>query len=108
KRARVRGHGEWHAEGRERHHLPRGGPCVHEPGQRRRVSRSGCEGRLDEDPRVLRVKIQQPLINRESPMWKSLFTPIRKLVSKYPVVIAGVVIYLYYLATTVDFLGHAG
>jgi len=41
-------------------------------------------------------------------MWKSLFTLIRKLVSKYPVVIAGVVIYLYYLATTVDFLGHAG
>ncbi len=41
-------------------------------------------------------------------MWKSLYTPIKNLVAKYPVVVAGVIIYLYYLATTVDFLGHAG
>jgi hypothetical protein len=38
---------------------------------------------------------------------KKLYTYMKGIVSKYPVVVAGVVIYLYYLGTTVDFLGHA-
>jgi len=38
---------------------------------------------------------------------KRLYEYCKGIVSKYPVVVAGVVIYLYYLGTTVDFLGHA-
>ena len=41
-------------------------------------------------------------------MWQRLYNPVKNLVVKYPVVVAGIIIYLYYLATTVDFLGHAG
>ena len=41
-------------------------------------------------------------------MWKRIFIPVKNIVLKYPVVVAGIVIYLYYLVTTVDFLGHAG
>jgi hypothetical protein len=40
-------------------------------------------------------------------MFKNLYNWAKDIVSKYPVVVAGVVIYLYYLGTTVDFLGHA-
>jgi hypothetical protein len=40
-------------------------------------------------------------------MLKRIYNFLREIVSKYPVVVAGVVIYLYYLGTTVDFLGHA-
>ena len=40
-------------------------------------------------------------------MLKKLFQSTKALVVKYPVVVAGIVIYLYYLGTTVDFLGHA-
>jgi hypothetical protein len=40
-------------------------------------------------------------------MFKNLYKWAKDIVSKYPVVVAGVVIYLYYLGTTVDFLGHA-
>jgi hypothetical protein len=38
---------------------------------------------------------------------KRLYNYLKEIVSKYPVVVAGVVIYLYYLGTTVDFLGHS-
>ena len=41
-------------------------------------------------------------------MWRRLYNPVKNLVVKYPVVVAGIFIYLYYLATTVDFLGHPG
>ena len=40
-------------------------------------------------------------------MFRKLYDYLKDIVSKYPVVVAGVVIYLYYLGTTVDFLGHA-
>lgn len=40
-------------------------------------------------------------------MFKKLFDSAKNVVIRYPVVVAGVIIYLYYLATTVDFLGHA-
>lgn len=40
-------------------------------------------------------------------MFKNLYKWAKDIVNKYPVVVAGVVIYLYYLGTTVDFLGHA-
>lgn len=41
-------------------------------------------------------------------MWKKIYNPVKNIVVKYPVVVAGIVIYLYYLATTVDLLGHGG
>jgi hypothetical protein len=41
-------------------------------------------------------------------MLTKIYTPIKNLVLKYPVVVAGVVIYAYYLFTTVDLFGHAG
>jgi hypothetical protein len=40
-------------------------------------------------------------------MFKKLYDYAKDILNKYPVVVAGVVIYLYYLGTTVDFLGHA-
>ena len=40
-------------------------------------------------------------------MFMKLYNAAKKVVTRYPVVVAGVVIYLYYLGTTVDFLGHA-
>jgi hypothetical protein len=41
-------------------------------------------------------------------MFKKIYTPIKNLVLKYPVVVAGIVIYAYYLFTTVDLFGHSG
>jgi len=41
-------------------------------------------------------------------MLKKIYTSIKDLVLKYPVVVAGIVIYGYYLFTTVDFFGHGG
>jgi hypothetical protein len=40
-------------------------------------------------------------------MFRKLYDYAKDILNKYPVVVAGVVIYLYYLGTTVDFLGHA-
>jgi len=41
-------------------------------------------------------------------MFKKIYTPIKNLVLKYPVIVAGIVIYAYYLFTTVDFFGQIG
>ena len=40
-------------------------------------------------------------------MLKKLYPAAKDLLLKYPVVVAGILIYAYYLFTTVDFFGHA-
>lgn len=41
-------------------------------------------------------------------MFNKIYTPIKNLVLKYPVIVAGIVIYAYYLFTTVDLFGQPG